>query len=127
MRDRRHLNKISGTAQRRSKRGPVLQQRQAAFQGRPARGGVPQTHGWRDYCDRSEVHPLYSAILSRVTSFDGKSSTVEAGFCPLRMLTPICTARRAMKKGSCEAEAWICCAPGSLSAASISGAPSTAV
>jgi hypothetical protein len=84
-------------------------------------------HRDRGYCERSEVHPLYSAILSRVTSFDGKSSTVEAGFCPLRMLTPICTARRAMKKGSCEAEAWICCAPGSLSAASISGAPSTAV
>jgi hypothetical protein len=42
-----------------------------------------QTHGWRwrGYCERSEVHPLYSAILSRVTSFDGKSSTVEAGFC----------------------------------------------
>jgi hypothetical protein len=32
------------------------------------------------YCERSEVHPLYSATLSLVTSFDGKSSTVEAGF-----------------------------------------------
>lgn len=35
---------------------------------------------WNDYCERSEVHPLYSATLSRVTSFDGKSSTVDAGF-----------------------------------------------
>src|SRR6266481_9166305 len=88
---------------------------EAAFGGRPAKGGVPQTHGWRGYCERSEVQPLYSATLSRVTSFDGKSSTVEAGFCPLRMPTPICMARRAMKKGSCEAEAWICFASGSLS------------
>src|SRR5450755_3729127 len=58
----------------------------------------------------------------RRQKLDGRSRLL-----PLRMPTPICTARRAMKNGSCEAEAWICFASGSLSAASISGAPSTAV
>src|SRR5438552_3245850 len=71
------------------------------------------------YCVRSEVQPLYSPTLSRVTSFDGSSSTVDAGFWPLRIPTPTCTARRAMKNGSCEAEAWTCAACGSLRAASM--------
>ena len=70
---------------------------------------------------------MYSATLSRVISLEGMSSTVEAGFWPLRMLTPICTARRAMKNGSCEAEAWICGEAGSFNAVSMSGAPSTEV
>ena len=76
--------------------------RHAAFQ-RCLQGAALESA--RGYCERSEVHPLYSATLSRVTSFEGRSSTVDAGFCPLRMPTPTCTARRAMKNGSCEAEA----------------------
>src|SRR5947208_16201773 len=55
---------------------------------------------WRGYCERSDVHTLYWAILSRVTSFDGTSSTVDAGFCPSRMPTRTFTAPRALKSVS---------------------------